>query len=70
MDNNGQKKLNQSATFRSPDFQDKAFKALLEGFCSYCNPNKTRENSCVHIDFDDLIVDNNNNNNSCEKKKH
>ena len=31
------------------NFEDIAFKALLEGFCSHCNPNKVKDNKCTHF---------------------
>tara|TARA_B100001173_G_C15562487_1_gene368654 strand:+ start:310 stop:510 length:201 start_codon:yes stop_codon:yes gene_type:complete len=52
------------------DFEDIAFKALLEGFCSHCNPNKETDNKCMHFNivqsnYDKIIKSNN----KCVNKK-
>lgn len=69
MDKNRQSNSIDLATLSSPEFQDKAFKALLEGFCISCNPQKLENNECIHVKVDKLIVVDNINNSSCEKKQ-
>lgn len=71
MDKNRQSDSIDLATLSSTDFQDKAFKALLEGFCTFCNPQKSENNDCIHVNVnvDKLIAENNINNDNCKKKQ-
>lgn len=70
MDKNRQSNSIDLATLSSPEFQDKAFIALCDGFCISCNPTAEPENNkCIHVNVYKLIVVDNINNDSCEKKQ-